>query len=265
MKDNKVINLKLPFDSLQENKKVYFVSDFHLGVPTKKLSLEREKLIVSWLKRIEKDASIVFLLGDVFDFWFEYKHVVPKGFFRLFSQLAQMSEKGIMLHYFTGNHDMWARNYLPDEIGLTLHKTCVSFSLNGKRFLVGHGDGLGPGDHGYKMIKRIFANPFCQWLFKWLHPDMGISMANFWSGKSRVTTTEEMYLGDEKEWLVQYCKEQVKVSPVDYFIFGHRHLVIDKSFDEGFRYLNLGEWFHTGHYAEFSGKELKLLAYTEEE
>ncbi len=255
----KATSLNLPFSSLPPGKKLFFVSDFHLGVPDREKSNKREKLIIAWLKSIENEAAVLFLLGDVFDFWFEYKHVVPKGFFLLFNQLHRMKEMGIIIHYFTGNHDMWAKDYLPEETGLILHRNCVHFEMNDKLFFIGHGDGLGPGDYGYKFIKEIFANPICQWLFKWIHPDLGIPLANFWSGKSRGHTTEEKYLGDQKEWLVQYCKEVFSVHPCDFFIFGHRHLIIDKPFAEGFRYLNLGEWFKNGHFAVFDGKELQLL------
>jgi UDP-2,3-diacylglucosamine hydrolase len=251
--------LNLPFHQLPAGKKIFFVSDFHLGVPVGTKTKAREETIVQWLKEIESEAAVLFLLGDVFDFWFEYKTVVPKGFFNLFAQLMHLHRRGVVIHYFTGNHDMWAKNYLPDEIGLSLHRGCVSFEMNGKKFFIGHGDGLGPGDYGYKFIKKVFANPVCQWLFRWIHPDIGIALANFWSGKSRGHTLEEKYLGDEKEWLVQFCKSVHKEQPVDFFIFGHRHLVIDKKFEEGFRYLNLGEWFVKGHYAAFDGAALQIL------
>lgn len=250
--------LNLSFQKLPTGKKLYFVSDFHLGVPTKEKSDSREEQIIAWLKAIEDDAAVLFLLGDVFDFWFEYKTVVPKGFFRLFAQLKGMQQKGILIHYFTGNHDMWAKEYLPEETGLTLHRDCVFFEMNGKRFFIGHGDGLGPGDYGYKFIKKIFANPLCQWLFRWIHPDIGIPLANFWSGKSRGHTLEEKYLGDEKEWLVQFCKSIQEKENFDFFVFGHRHLRIDKEFSEGFRYINLGEWFSGGHYAVFDGQTMQL-------
>lgn len=259
MKSENASELSLPFQKLENGKCLYFVSDFHLGVPDKITSQKREEQIIDWLISIEDNAAVIFLLGDVFDFWFEYKHVVPKGFFRLFNQLHRLNSKGILVHYFTGNHDMWVKNYLPEETGLTLHRGNVIFEMNGKSFFVGHGDGLGPGDYGYKFIKKVFSNPVCQWLFKWIHPDIGIGLANFWSGKSRGATLEENYLGDQKEWLVQYCKEINAKQHFDYFIFGHRHLVIDKSFEEGFRYLNLGEWFKTGHFAKFDGTALHLI------
>lgn len=258
MKSENAKALDMPFNQLLPGKSLYFVSDFHLGVPDKLTSNHREEQIIKWLISIEESAAAVFLLGDVFDFWFEYRNVVPKGFFRLFNQLHRLNSKGIPVYYFTGNHDMWAKDYLPKETGLTLFRGSVYFEMNRKTFFVGHGDGLGPGDYGYKMIKKVFANPLCQWLFRWIHPDLGIPLANFWSGKSRGATQEENYLGDHKEWLVQFCKEVVREKKVDFFIFGHRHLLIDKQFEEGFRYLNLGEWFREGHYAKFDGLELTI-------
>jgi UDP-2,3-diacylglucosamine hydrolase len=246
--------------NLVNGKKIYFASDFHLGAPDSATSLLREKLLVQWLDEIKKDAQELYLVGDVFDFWFEYKTAVPKGFVRLLGKLAELSDSGIPIFYFTGNHDMWVFDYLPKEIGLTIYRQSVEREINGKKFLIGHGDGLGPGDKGYKFIKKVFANSFCQWLFARLHPNFGIRLANYWSGKSRLHTgsSDEKFLGEEKEWLVIYCKEVLQKKHYDYFIFGHRHLPLDIQLSNSSRYLNLGEWMNYNSYAVFDGAALEL-------
>jgi len=167
-------------------KKIYFASDFHLGVPSYEKSLEREKLLVKWLDEIKKDAEEVYLMGDLFDFWFEYKHAAPKGFVRLLGKIAEITDSGIPVYLFTGNHDMWMFDYLPKEIGVKIYREPIEKKFGSKTFYLGHGDGLGPGDKGYKFIKKVFANKFCQWLFARLHPNLGIGMAHYWSRKSRV-------------------------------------------------------------------------------
>ncbi|MFM7055124.1 MAG: UDP-2,3-diacylglucosamine diphosphatase, partial [Bacteroidota bacterium] len=233
--------------------------------PTVKSSKEREARIVKWLDEVEEDAAEIYLLGDVFDFWFEYRHAVPKGYTRLLGKLASISDKGIKLHYFTGNHDMWVFDYFPNEIGCQVYKEPVIRNINGKRFYIAHGDGLGPGDHGYKFIKKVFANPICQWLFKWMHPDLGIPLANFFSKRSRIATgnSDEKYLGDDQEWLVQYCKQLQVKDTFDYMIFGHRHLPLDMTIDGKGRYINLGEWINHNTYAVFDGTDMKLSAYNQ--
>ena len=207
---------------MNTSKKIYFLSDFHLGVPTKEKSLVREKAVCKFLDEIKHDAEEIFLVGDVFDFWFEYKTVIPKGYTRLLGKLAELSDSGIKLHYFTGNHDMWVFNYFTEELNIPIYRAPIERTFNNKTFFIGHGDGLGPGDNGYKIIKKIFSNPICQWLFARLHPNFGIALANFWSRKSRAATghTDEVYLGDDKEFLVQFCKEKTKEKHFDYFIFG---------------------------------------------
>ncbi len=244
--------------------KIYFISDFHLGIPDEQTSRNREKKIVRWLEKVRSDASEIYILGDVFDFWFEYKRVVPKGFVRLLGKLAELSDQGIKLHYFTGNHDLWVFDYLPTEIGMTLYRQPVRRTIGAKKFFIGHGDGLGPGDHGYKLIKKIFSSRFCQWLFARIHPNTGIAMANYWSRKSRITTGNyhDKYLGDDKEFLVQFVKEMQATDPADYFLFGHRHLVIDKTIGNC-RYVNLGDWLRFYTYAVFDGNELTVHEFTE--
>lgn len=242
--------------------KIYFASDLHLGVPNKEKSLEREKLFVQWLNDIKSDAEAIYLLGDIFDFWFEYKKVVPKGYVRLLGKLAEISDSGIPIHIFTGNHDMWLFDYLEDEINAHIYREPIEVSLKGKSFFIGHGDGLGPGDNSYKLIKKIFKNKLCQWLFERIHPNLGISIAQYWSKKSRIANGEkdEKYYG-EKEWLTQFCNEKIKTNNINFFIFGHRHLPLEVDLGNNTTYINLGEWVNYKSYAIFDGKNLELKRY----
>lgn len=246
--------------NLAPGKKIYFASDFHLGVPDKASSIERERRVVRWLDEVAIDAQEIFLLGDVFDFWFEYKAVVPKGYIRLLGKLAELSDKGIKLHYFTGNHDMWVFGYFTEELNIPIYRGPIEREINGQHFYIAHGDGLGPGDHGYKFIKKVFASKISQWLFARLHPNFAFGLANFWSKKSRVANgpKDEKFLGEEKEWLVIHSKEVLQKKHYDYFIYGHRHLPLDIRVGEKSRYINLGEWVNHNSYAEFDGKELFL-------
>ncbi len=244
-------------------KKVYFLSDFHLGAPNDTESRKREDRLVRFLQDARKDAGVIFIVGDIFDFWFEYKTVVPKGFVRILGTLAQMADEGIQLHIFTGNHDLWMQDYLSKELNAKLYFEPQQFTIQNKQFLIGHGDGLGPGDEGYKRLKKIFTNPICQWLFRWLHPDAGIQLANYFSRKSRAKTgnADELFLGEDKEWLILYAKEQAKTMAVDYFIFGHRHYAIDLRLNDKSRYINLGDWIRLNTYAVFDGTDLQLLTW----
>jgi len=244
---------------VKPDKKIYFASDFHLGVPTYEKSLEREHKIVKWLDSIKADAEELYLLGDVFDFWFEYRTVVPRGYVRLLGKLAELSDSGIKIHYFTGNHDMWTFDYLEKELNVIIYRAPIEISYNGKAFYIGHGDGLGPGDHGYKFIKKVFASKVCQWLFARLHPNFGIGIANYFSKKSRIATgtTDEKFLGEEKEWLVIYSKEILAKKHFDYLIFGHRHLPLDIKIGSS-RYINLGDWIQYFTYGVFDGAEFEL-------
>lgn len=248
---------------LETGKKVYFLSDFHLGAPNDSESRKREDRLVRFLQDARKDAGIIFIVGDIFDFWFEYKTVVPKGFVRILGTLAQIADEGIELHIFTGNHDLWMQDYLSKELNAKLYFEPQEFTIHNKQFLIGHGDGLGPGDNGYKRLKKIFTNPICQWLFRWLHPDVGIQLANYFSRKSRAKTgnADELFLGEDKEWLILYTKEKAKTMAVDYFIFGHRHYAIDLKISDKSRYINLGDWIRLNTYAVFDGTDLQLLTW----
>lgn len=246
---------------IPNGKKIYFASDFHLGVPVGAQSLERERRIIDWLNHVEKDAHEIYLVGDIFDFWFEYKHAIPKGFVRLQGKIAALTDSGIPVYFFTGNHDMWMFDYFEQELGVKIYREPVFRVFNDQKFLIGHGDGLGPGDRGYKFIKKVFAAKWSQWLFARLHPNFGIGLANYFSRKSRISTgdSDSQFLGEDKEWLVQYCKEQEALNPQDYYIFGHRHLPMTIQINERATYINLGEWIHYNTYAVFDGFETKLL------
>ena len=239
-----------------KKEKIYFASDFHLGSPNLEESLKREKKIISWLNEIEIDAKKIYLLGDIFDFWFEYEKVVPKGFVRLLAKLADFVDKGIEIHFLVGNHDMWMRDYLEKEIGLKVHFKEFIVEENNQLILIGHVDGLGKGDYKYKILKSLFTSKICKWLFSRLHPNFGIGLGQAWSNKSR--KEQEKPTNEEKEILVEYCKEQQKNNPVDYYVFGHRHIPMEVKIDKRANYINLGDWIHHYSYAVLSNKKLEL-------
>jgi UDP-2,3-diacylglucosamine hydrolase len=241
-------------------KKIYFLSDFHLGAPNYESSLQREKKIVSFLESIRQSASAIFIVGDIFDFWYEYKQVVPKGYVRLLGKLAEITDSGIPVHFFVGNHDMWMRNYFQKELNMSVYFEPETFEWNGKKLFIAHGDGLGPEDHGYKFMKSIFRNPFCQWLFGLLHPSWGMGIANYFSRKSRKKTgkQDEVFLGEDKEWLIIFSRSILAKEHYDYFIFGHRHLPLDLKLTDKSRYINLGDWITYFTYAEFDGHSVQL-------
>ncbi|MCB0429517.1 MAG: UDP-2,3-diacylglucosamine diphosphatase [Flavobacteriales bacterium] len=242
---------------MPETGNIFFISDLHLGVPDHAGSLEREKKVVAWLDAIKSNCKTLYLLGDVFDFWFEYKTAVPRGFVRLLGKLAELRDAGTQIHFFTGNHDMWAFDYLEKEIGVIIHRHPVQVEMGGKKFYLAHGDGIGPGDHKYKMLKKIFASKLCQWLFARLHPNLGIGIAQYFSRRSRLSTEDEVFYGD-KEWQVIHSREVLKKEHIDYFIYGHRHLANDIELENGARFINLGDWISLYTYAEFNGSELVL-------
>ncbi|UAY51860.1 UDP-2,3-diacylglucosamine diphosphatase [Ferruginibacter albus] len=245
------------------NKKIYFLSDFHLGAPDAASSLQREKKIVDFLDEIKKDAAAIFIVGDLFDFWYEYKKVVPKGFVRILGKLAEITDSGIPVHFFVGNHDMWMTDYFQKELNIPVYFEPKTFEFNNKKFYVGHGDGLGPGDHGYKFLKKIFRNKICQWLFGILPPQIGMGIANYSSNRSREAgaAEAEKFYGEDKEWLIIYCKEILQKEHFDYFIFGHRHLPIDFALPDNSRYINLGDWIRYDSYAVFDGNTTELKYY----
>ena len=249
--------MKVESTKLAEGKKVYFASDFHLGVPDYSTSLKREQKIVRWLDSIKPHAHMLVLVGDLFDFWFEYKHVVPKGYIRFLSKLTDLSESGVQIFVFTGNHDLWFQNYLPNEIGVEILKGPTSFSISEKNFFVAHGDGLGKGQSKFKFVKWFFTNPFCQWMFRWLHPDIGIGLANFWSltSKNRGDDPEVFH-----EKLMEYSNSIQHQHQHDFYIYGDCHDATVRKLDDS-KYVNLGEWMKKCTYAEFDGEDLSLKAF----
>lgn len=248
---------------LPSNKKIFFASDFHLGVPSHEQSVDREKRIVRWLDSIKSEAHSIYLMGDIFDFWFEYKHAIPKGFIRLQGKLAELTDSGIPVIFFTGNHDMWMFDYFTKEINIPIYREPIELEVGDKKLLIGHGDGLGPGDSTYKILKWFFNSSFCQWLFARIHPNLGIGIAKFWSRRSRISNTkrEEKFQGEEKEFLLTYCKELEQKNHHDFYIFGHRHLPLDLKVSENSRYINLGEWVHFNTYAEYDGNQISLKTF----
>lgn len=248
---------------IPQGKKIYFSSDNHLGAPTQAESLPREKIFVRWLDSIKHDAEAIFLLGDLFDFWFEYKTVVPKGFVRTLGKLAELRDSGIQIHFFVGNHDLWMHDYFEKELNIPVYHKPKEFTFNKKNFLIGHGDGLGPGDKGYKRMKRVFTNPLSKWLFRWLHPDIGVRIAQHLSVKNKLISGDDdkEFLGEEKEWLVQYSKRKLESKHYDYFVFGHRHLPMEIEVGQNSTYYNLGDWISFYTYGVFDGEKFELKSF----
>lgn len=249
---------------LPEGKKIYFASDNHLGAPTMEQSSPREKKFVAWLDEIKTDAAALFLLGDLFDFWMEYKTVVPKGFTRTLGKLAEIADAGIPIYYFVGNHDLWMNGYFEEELGIPVFHEPQQFTINTTSFFIGHGDGLGPEDKGYKRMKKVFTNPFSKWLFRWLHPDLGVRLAQYLSVKNKLISGDDdaKFLGEENEWLVQYAKRKLEQQHYDYFVFGHRHLPLEINLNSKSTYVNLGDWISYYTYGIFDGEKLSLVTYT---
>ncbi len=248
--------------NLSPEQKVYFASDQHFGAPSSEESKIREAKFLKWLEEIKSDCGVLFLLGDLFDFWHEYRHVVPKGFVRILGKLAEFSDAGIPIYFFTGNHDLWIRDYFEKELNFIVFEDKQEFIIREKLFLIAHGDGLGPGDLGYKRMKKVFSNPISRWLFSWLHPDIGVPLGNYFSRKNKLISGEEEaeFLGEENEWLAQYARKKKEEKPYDFFIFGHRHLPLELEID-GATYINLGDWIRYFTYAEMEGQEVHLMKF----
>lgn len=247
-----------------EKSKIYFASDFHLGIPDHESSLIREKKLVRWLDMIEEDAAEIFLMGDIFDFWFEYKFVIPKGYVRLLGKIAELTDKGIPVHVFRGNHDIWAFDYLEKELNVKLYRKPVIREFNGKKFFLSHGDGLGPGDNGYKFLKKVFEFKPNQFLFRWLHPDVGARMGLYFSQRSRLANIAKFKRNPEKvkledEMLYRFANDKIKETPdIDYFIFGHRHIPLQKIIGDKSEIIILGDWLYLYSYGVFENGEMKL-------
>ena len=250
--------------TLPQGKKAYFVSDHHFGLDSDIPSKEREKMFVKWLNIHQKNAGALFILGDMFDYWYEYKRAVPKGYVRVFGKLTEWTDAGIPVIFFTGNHDMWMWDYFQKEIGIQVYFQPEIFNINNRKFLLGHGDGLGPGDKTYKYLKKLFKNKIAQWGFRWLHPDLGLKLIKYLSQKNKILSGEydQQFFG-EKEWLFQYAKEYLKKNQsVDYFIFGHRHLPLQMPVNEKVIYYNTGDWLVHFSYLIFDGQYISQKKFT---
>ncbi|WP_010255440.1 UDP-2,3-diacylglucosamine diphosphatase, partial [Myroides injenensis] len=251
--------------TINTNKSIYFASDQHFGAPTREKSLPREEIFLQWLREKEEDMGALFILGDLFDFWFEYKTVVPKGFVRILGKLAEIKDKGIPVYFFVGNHDLWMDDYFQKELGIPVFHEPKIFNINNTKFFIGHGDGLGPGDLGYKRMKKVFTNRFSKWLFRWLHPDIGVRLGSYLSVKNKLISGDEdvKFLGEESEWLVLYSKRKLETQHYDYFVFGHRHLPMIINLNEKSKYINLGDWINYFTYGKFDSK-FHLIEYKKE-
>lgn len=245
---------------IPSNKKIYFASDQHFGAPTRELSFEREQKFVAWLDQIKHDAAAIFLVGDLFDFWFEYKTVVPKGFIRVLGKIAELKDSGIPIHFFVGNHDLWMHDYFEKELHIPVYHNSKEFIFNNKVFFIAHGDGKGPGDKGYKRMKRVFTNSVSKWLFSWLHPDIGVRLAQYLSVKNKLISgdADVKFLGPENEWLILYAKRKLETKHYDYLVFGHRHLPMIFEINSNSKYVNLGDWIGYFTYGVFDGKNFEL-------
>lgn len=246
--------------NLDSNKKIYFASDQHFGVPDLQQSRIREEKFIRWLDIIKKDAQVLFLMGDLFDFWHEWKYVVPKGYIRVLGKIAELKDSGIDIYFFVGNHDLWMKNYFEEELGIPVFFEKRYYEINGKHFLLAHGDGLGPGDKGYKRMKKVFTNPLAQWAFRWLHPDIAMKIANYMSQKNKLISGDEdkEFLGEDKEFLIQYSKEKLKTENIDYFVFGHRHLPLIFDLQKSSKYINLGDWIIYFTYGVYDGQSFEV-------
>lgn len=242
--------------------KIYFISDVHLGAPALTNNLEREKLFAQWLDEIKDDAAELYLLGDIFDFWYEYKKVVPRGFTRILGRIADFTDRGIPVHFFTGNHDVWAFDYLPSELGVILHTDSYVTEIKGKKFFLAHGDGLDADDKGYLLLKKIFTNKTLQWLFSRLHPNFAFTLAHKWSKSSRlakINLKEEFKV--KNEGMYKFAERFLETEWVDYFIFGHRHLMLNEKMNEKTHFILLGDWIKNFSYGVFDGEKFELKKY----
>lgn len=243
--------------------KIYFASDFHLGLAAGSPPLEREKRVVSWLNSVSGDAKEIYLIGDIFDFWWEYKLVVPRGFTRFLGTVSELTDSGIAVHFFTGNHDMWVGDYLSTECGMIVHTSPFTIAFNGKKFHLAHGEGLGTTSTGYKILLSIFRNKLLQAMYSALHPSIGVGIGHRWSLNSRLGKgISKEFLGEEKEDLIRYARSVLEKDNIDYFIFGHRHLAMDYKLKPGTEIVFLGDWIKNGSYAEWDGNMLTFKQLT---
>jgi UDP-2,3-diacylglucosamine hydrolase len=244
---------------LEKPGKIFFASDFHLGLRAGSDPVEREKKVVRWLNTIVPEAREIYLVGDIFDFWWEYKLVVPRGFTRFLGTISTITDGGIPVHFFTGNHDMWVGNYLSDECGLIIHTSPFTATFDSKKFHIAHGEGLGSNNTGYKILLSIFRNKPLRVLYSMMHPSIGVGIGHKWSLNSRLAKGISMdFLGEEKEDLINYSKSVAEKEKIDYFIYGHRHLALSYKLGQGPKIIFLGDWIKSGSFAEWDGQDLNL-------
>lgn len=244
---------------MSEKKKIYFISDVHLGAPALANNRERELLFARWLDFIRDDVAELYMLGDIFDFWFEYRKVVPRGFTRILGRLADLSDKGVPIHFFTGNHDVWIFDYLPQEIGLTLHRDEFITEIWGKKFFLAHGDGLDPEDKGYLFLKKIFTSKTLQWWFSRIHPNFAFHMAHQWSKSSRLSKlNKQEEFKVKNECMYKFAEKYLEKEWIDYFIFGHRHQMANVEMKQNARFILLGDWIKNFSYGIFDGENFTL-------
>ncbi|MEG1580007.1 MAG: UDP-2,3-diacylglucosamine diphosphatase, partial [Bacteroidaceae bacterium] len=245
----------------------YFISDAHLGSWALPHTRTQERRLVTFLDDIKEKAAAVYMLGDMFDFWHEYKLAVPKGFTRFLGKVSELTDRGVEVHFFTGNHDIWCGDYLEKECGVILHRRTLTTEIYGKVFMMAHGDGLGARDRKYKLLRRIFHNPICQTLFAAIHPRWGLQFGLQWAKQSRlkrVDGKEPDYMGEDQEDLVLFAKDYLHShSEINYFLFGHRHIELDLMLNRSSRLLLLGDWIYQFTYAVYDGEHLFLENYVE--
>ncbi len=246
---------------MSQGKKIYFASDLHLGLPNQEQSLPREKLFNTWLDSIMNDCAELYLLGDIFDFWFEYRRVVPRGYTRFLGRIAQLTDAGVPVHFFTGNHDVWMFDYFSKELGVEVHHEPIVKELLGARFLLAHGDGLGPGDLGYKILKGIFTSPTLQWLFARLHPNFSLWFGNQWSVSSRYSKEITHVFRGENEQITKYSRGKLEQEHFDFFIYGHWHSPIIYPLSAESNLVILGDWLVSNTYSVWDGQEFRLMRY----
>lgn len=251
---------------MAEKTRIYFASDLHLGMHPLEESRERERHFVRWLDQVSIDAKEIWLLGDIFDYWYEYRKVVPRGFTRFLGKLATLCDQGIEVHIFTGNHDVWLFDYLPDEIGLTVHTKIITRTWNNHKFMLGHGDGLLSSEVGYRLLQGMFHSKVLQWLYSRIHPNGSTAFAQWWSKRSRMKKGSYVpFLGVEKEHQITYAKKVLLKDPdIEYFIFGHRHVPFQIRLNESSQVICLGDWIVNFTYAVFDGEQFLMKKFFED-
>jgi len=244
------------------DKKVYFFADAHLGSKSHADSLQTERKICRWLDAVKKDAAAIYLLGDIFDYWYEYKYVVPKGFTRVLGKLAEVTDAGVEVHFFIGNHDIWLTDYLSRECGMTLHFEPLITVIYGKKFFLAHGDGLGDDSRSFHLLRKVFHSRFLRKCFSAIHPRWTIPLAQGWSNSSRENGGLQPYLGEDREYLIRFAKEKLTAVPdINYFVFGHRHILLNLPIAEQSRVIMLGDWISYFSYAVFDGESVELKTF----